>query len=578
MAVVKLKRSSVPNKAPLTTDLELGELAINTYDGRVYVKKNNGAESIIELGTDATRLIQDSSHRLVTDLQIAAWEEKQDGLNSTVDIAFKDAVVYGTIIPDQSNARNIGSETNRFKEAWIDTLHIASNTLYLGETSVLGTDTLGINLQGNLDQNVIVKANGSGIAKLLSSAGSEVIATGSNADAKLQATGTGGRVVLGSNTEIQLTAPDITINGNIGLIGNQQVQNLTVTGIFTVSGTTTSVNSTNMDIKDNIVLLNSGEANSGVSLGTAGLRIDRGQLVDELLVFDESSQKWKTGPYGGTLNNIATESYVDSGLSKIVQAPVIKDENVALTHRSNLNFTGSSVTVVDDEASDTLNVSISGGNVSINLDYESQFSQFVVPTSSITTVYTASTAKKQLKDIMICNQSSTTSSFIDLALVLNGETLSAKNYILKSYEVKPNETLHISCKTILPINSTIQMLSTQSTSCCINGNVGSNLENTTFLAQDNLTTSMASIFTASQKTLAKEIILCNNTANAVTVDIAVVQSGDSLGTKNYIFKSLEVLANDTKYISTSLMIGINGSIYMSASSANSISTTISGII
>lgn len=48
--LIKIKRSSVAGKVPLTTDLQLGELAINTYDGKLYTKKNNGIDSIIELG------------------------------------------------------------------------------------------------------------------------------------------------------------------------------------------------------------------------------------------------------------------------------------------------------------------------------------------------------------------------------------------------------------------------------------------------------------------------------------------------------------------------------------------------
>jgi hypothetical protein len=51
---VKFKRSSVPNKIPTTGDLELGNLAINTYDGRLFLKKDTtstgGAESIVTLG------------------------------------------------------------------------------------------------------------------------------------------------------------------------------------------------------------------------------------------------------------------------------------------------------------------------------------------------------------------------------------------------------------------------------------------------------------------------------------------------------------------------------------------------
>ena len=37
--IVKLKRSSVAEKVPTTSDLELGELAMNTVDGKVYFEK-----------------------------------------------------------------------------------------------------------------------------------------------------------------------------------------------------------------------------------------------------------------------------------------------------------------------------------------------------------------------------------------------------------------------------------------------------------------------------------------------------------------------------------------------------------
>lgn len=44
---IKIKRSAVAAKVPLTTDIELGELAINTYDGKLYLKKDNGTASIV---------------------------------------------------------------------------------------------------------------------------------------------------------------------------------------------------------------------------------------------------------------------------------------------------------------------------------------------------------------------------------------------------------------------------------------------------------------------------------------------------------------------------------------------------
>lgn len=47
---IKLKRSSVAAKVPTTAQVDLGELALNTYDGKLYTKKDNGTASIVEIG------------------------------------------------------------------------------------------------------------------------------------------------------------------------------------------------------------------------------------------------------------------------------------------------------------------------------------------------------------------------------------------------------------------------------------------------------------------------------------------------------------------------------------------------
>lgn len=47
---IKLKRSGVAGKAPLAGDLDLGELAVNTYDGKLYLRKNDGTDAIVEVG------------------------------------------------------------------------------------------------------------------------------------------------------------------------------------------------------------------------------------------------------------------------------------------------------------------------------------------------------------------------------------------------------------------------------------------------------------------------------------------------------------------------------------------------
>ena len=48
---IHLKRSSTQHKVPSTGNLALGELAINTYDGRVFFKKNDGSDSIEHIVT-----------------------------------------------------------------------------------------------------------------------------------------------------------------------------------------------------------------------------------------------------------------------------------------------------------------------------------------------------------------------------------------------------------------------------------------------------------------------------------------------------------------------------------------------
>jgi hypothetical protein len=54
MALLKFKRSAVPAKVPSIVDLDLGELAINTYDGKVYTKKDDGTQAIVEVGGGGT--------------------------------------------------------------------------------------------------------------------------------------------------------------------------------------------------------------------------------------------------------------------------------------------------------------------------------------------------------------------------------------------------------------------------------------------------------------------------------------------------------------------------------------------
>ncbi|KKN12951.1 hypothetical protein LCGC14_1011350, partial [marine sediment metagenome] len=86
----------------------------------------------------------------------------------------------------------------------------------------------------------------------------------------------------------------------------------TIAGDLTVSGTTTTVNSTDLNITDNVILLNKDEVGAGITLGSAGIEIERGSLTNAKWIYDETNDWW--GPSGATqtIGNVATIDSTDS--------------------------------------------------------------------------------------------------------------------------------------------------------------------------------------------------------------------------------------------------------------------------
>lgn len=96
------------------------------------------------------------------------------------------------------------------------------------------------------------------------------------------------------------TADDGVITLDTGL----KVGQVRVTGDLVVSGQQTVVNSTEMTVNDNIIVINSNESGTGITLGEAGIRIERGSLADVQFLFNESivwndpvSNTTKTGAF-----------------------------------------------------------------------------------------------------------------------------------------------------------------------------------------------------------------------------------------------------------------------------------------
>jgi hypothetical protein len=60
-----------------------------------------------------------------------------------------------------------------------------------------------------------------------------------------------------------------------------------ITGDLYVEGSTTSINTDNLNIEDNIIRLNVGETGSGITQQLSGIEIERGLLPDVRIIFDE---------------------------------------------------------------------------------------------------------------------------------------------------------------------------------------------------------------------------------------------------------------------------------------------------
>ena len=180
--VIKIKQSAVPARVPTTSDLALGELGINTYDGKLYTRKDSGTASIIEIGAGG-------GGGTVTTLSVVS----ANGFAGTVATATSTpAITISCAISGilKGNATAISAAT--------------AGTDYVAPAGALGTPSSG----------TLTSCTGLPISTGVSGLGTSVsafLATPSSANLKTaitDETGTGGSLVFA--TSPALTTPTIT--------------------------------------------------------------------------------------------------------------------------------------------------------------------------------------------------------------------------------------------------------------------------------------------------------------------------------------------------------------------------------
>jgi len=218
---IKLKRTSVQGKIPTTSQIDLGELAINTYDGRIFFEKDNGVETIQEIlttnspstGSYNVGAISASNDITASNLFLSGNANIDGnvtlGGNITIGDTTSDSVIISaelssSLIPDIHATFDIGSSSKKWNGLFVQSAFLESASI--GDVSLPGS-------------NIV-------------SSSEQVVSYLSNQDINL---GTGD--ISGSNLYL---SGDANIDGNIVLggnitIGDSTTDSITVSADFSSS-------------------------------------------------------------------------------------------------------------------------------------------------------------------------------------------------------------------------------------------------------------------------------------------------------------------------------------------------------
>ena len=162
----------------------------------------------------------------------------------------------------------------------------------------------------------------------------------------------------GSSNSMALTGSGLGIGTSnpsalLDVIGNARIaSNLTVLGNLNISGATTTINSTTVNIQDNMIQLNNGAVyNVGLQ---AGIEVNRGTgYSNYYFVFDETSSYFKVGQTG-QLQTVATREDTPAGTNTI---PFYDTATARYLSSTNLAFSNNRLGVGTNAPSERLHVS-----------------------------------------------------------------------------------------------------------------------------------------------------------------------------------------------------------------------------
>lgn len=204
------------------------------------------------------------------------------------------AAIDQSIVPDTDVTYDLGSPTKQWRD-----VYIGPGSLYVNNKKVIEDDAGTITVETDADQNLRVRTSGTGNTQITSAQAVQITGTES---ADIELTTATGQIELNGDVVIDVTKSlststggTLTVNAPLNLGSNALTANdVTVNGNLTVSGTTTTVNTEELLVADNTVVLNSNYTGSSPS-ENAGIEIERGTQTNKTLLWDETSDRWTVG-------------------------------------------------------------------------------------------------------------------------------------------------------------------------------------------------------------------------------------------------------------------------------------------
>ena len=287
---IKLKRSSVSGNTPGTSDLELGEVAINTYDGKMFIKKNDGSDSIVEIGgtsgtvTEAFKTIAVSGQNNVVADSATDTLTLVAGSNMTLTTnASGDTITFASSgVPGSQNVFTtfaVSGQNSVVADSTTDTL-----TLVAGSGITLTTDN------SNDEITITNSATGANAFGNIAVSGQTTVAADSTNDTLTLTAGTG--ITLTTDA----TNDGITITNSA--TGANAFGNIAVSGQSTVAAdstndTVTFVAGSNMTITtnasgDTVTFAASGSGSQNVfsNIGVSGQGTIQADATTDTLTFE----------------------------------------------------------------------------------------------------------------------------------------------------------------------------------------------------------------------------------------------------------------------------------------------------